>query len=714
MSPTDPLRAALETALGAQYEIVRLLGRGGMGAVYLARERALERTVAIKVLPPEIAVSAEAQERFRREARTAAKLTHPNIVPLHTFGEVEGMMYFVMGYVEGESLADRMQRDNELPPAEVRGILGAMADALHYAHRQGVIHRDIKPDNILLEAESGRPMLTDFGIAKASASQETLTELGTAIGTPHYMSPEQASGERDLDGRSDLYSLGVVGYAMLAGRVPFEGTSAQEVLVQHVTKAPPPLEATAPGVPKDLAKAIMRCLAKEPRSRWPDGNSLRDAVAEAGQADEVLIEKRSWFDGVLLGWMAPFSYLIILIGTLAQNISFGDENVYLMKSVGQIETMDDAGSQVLGFAIVFGFLWAFFSAPVLVIANLTLLRSHWGRLRQVQQMAFRQPSWWRGWYPRALRHPGSAARWLRLPLGIKLGQTLYDASTLFLMFTFVPAAAAALGMPGDQKDAYTDLAWPFLGELSVRWPFYGPLETGLVLACVAAYAVRFAWAKRKGLTAREAHRLAGGRALAPTYEAAAFWKKPHIAKLLLPESPEREAPTSEPETPEGYLAQVGDAARQLTGPSVELGNEAVAAARQLVAAVNALDKEIEQLARDVDPSEIPRLEEKLTALGDPDTESAAGREMRELLSNQLKLVRRMADALEHSTARRSRLMEMLNTLWLQMGNLRAEAARESLESEEVTGKIRAICEEIERHAEATEEIDQLVSPSETE
>ncbi len=192
MSPTDPLRAALERALGAHYEIVRLLGRGGMGAVYLARERALERTVAIKVLPPEVAVSAEAQERFRREARTAAKLTHPNIVPLHTFGEVEGMMYFVMGYVRGESLADRMRRYEKLPPDDARRILSAIADALDYAHRQGVVHRDIKPDNILLEQESGRPMLTDFGIAKAAASGETLTELGTAIGTPHYMSPEQS------------------------------------------------------------------------------------------------------------------------------------------------------------------------------------------------------------------------------------------------------------------------------------------------------------------------------------------------------------------------------------------------------------------------------------------------------------------------------------------------------------------------------------------
>ena len=247
----------------------------------------------------------------------------------------------------------------------------------------------------------------------------------------------------------------------------------------------------------------------------------------------------------------------------------------------------------------------------------------------------------------------------------------------------------------------------------MRW-LYGPLETGVVFACVTAYVLVFVWARRKGLTGREAHRLAGGRALAPTYEAAAFWKKPHIAKLLLPESTEREAETSEPETPEDYLTQVSDAARQLTGPCVELGKEAVAAASQLVAALKALDEEIAKLARDVDPPEIPRLEEKLTALGDPDTESAVGHEIRELLSNQLKLVRRMADVLEHSTARRSHLMEMLNTLWLQMGNLRAEAARESSESEQVTGKIRAICEEIERHAEATEEVDQLVSPSETE
>jgi serine/threonine-protein kinase len=313
LSQIDPLRAGLEQALGAQYEIIRLLGRGGMGAVYLAQERALERAVAIKVLPPEIATSAEAQERFRREARTAAKLTHPNIVPLHTFGEVEGMMYFVMGYVRGESLADRIRREETIPSDEVRRILGDMADALDYAHRQGVIHRDIKPDNILLEEESGRPMLTDFGIAKASASGETLTELGTAIGTPQYMSPEQASGEREIDGRSDLYSLGIVGYAMLSGRAPFDGTSAQEILVQHVTKAPPALGTVASNAPADLAKAITRCLAKAPDARWPDGASLREAVADTGQAEEAVLEKRAWFDGVFMGQLAPTGYFLALL-----------------------------------------------------------------------------------------------------------------------------------------------------------------------------------------------------------------------------------------------------------------------------------------------------------------------------------------------------------------------------------------------------------------
>src|SRR5262245_22720384 len=214
----DPLREALTNAIGFQYRIERLLGRGGMGAVYLAHELALDRDVAIKVLPPEHAGAPEVRDRFRREARTAARLSHPNIVPLHTFGEVAGLVYFVMGYVAGESLAARLHRQGPIPPEDARVLMVAVCDALDYAHRQGIVHRDIKPDNILIDDGSGTPLLTDFGIAKPTLGEAQLTSTGQVLGTPHYMSPEQALGRSDVDPRSDLYSLGVAAYEMVAGR----------------------------------------------------------------------------------------------------------------------------------------------------------------------------------------------------------------------------------------------------------------------------------------------------------------------------------------------------------------------------------------------------------------------------------------------------------------------------------------------------------------
>src|SRR5262245_14414442 len=195
-----------------------------MGAVYLAHELALDRDVAIKVLPPEHAGTAELRERFKREARTAARLTHPNIVPLHTFGEVSGLLYFVMGYVAGESLADRLQRGGKLEPEAARIFLASVCDALDYAHRQGIVHRDIKPDNILVDAERA-PHVTDFGIAKGMVADGTLTTAGQLIGTPYYMSPEQAMGSASVGPRSDLYSLGVVAFEMVSGQLPFRAAT---------------------------------------------------------------------------------------------------------------------------------------------------------------------------------------------------------------------------------------------------------------------------------------------------------------------------------------------------------------------------------------------------------------------------------------------------------------------------------------------------------
>lgn len=270
----DRLFLDFQSALAGRYALERELGRGGMGIVYLARDLRLERVVAIKLLPPDRAV-AERRERFLREARTAARLSHPHIIAIHAVEEIGEFVFFVMSFVDGETLGARVRRDGPLKPHDAARILREVAWALAYAHGQGVVHRDVKPDNVLLEGPSGRALVADFGIARSVQAPGVSAEH-ELIGTPEYMSPEQASGE-PLDGRSDLYSLGVVAYYALAGRLPFTSPTVAAILTQHLTKTPPPL--AVPGAPRHLVAAVERCLAKDPAQRFQSGEELAAALA---------------------------------------------------------------------------------------------------------------------------------------------------------------------------------------------------------------------------------------------------------------------------------------------------------------------------------------------------------------------------------------------------------------------------------------------------
>lgn len=278
---SDPLFLAFQLALAGRYSIDRELGRGGMGVVYLAREVHLDRPVAIKLLPPDRAAEPTLRERFLREARLAAKLSHPNIIPIHAVEDTGGFVFYVMAFVDGETLAERVRARGPLPGSEGTRVLREVAWALAYAHGQGLVHRDVKPDNILLESGTGRVLVADFGIAAAAgvAGPEGIA------GTPEFMSPEQALGGQ-IDARSDLYGLGATAFYLFSGRLPFDGASATEILAKQVTEPAPPLASLGLAVPRRLASLVDRCLAKDP------GHRPESALALAEQLGLALEQRR--------------------------------------------------------------------------------------------------------------------------------------------------------------------------------------------------------------------------------------------------------------------------------------------------------------------------------------------------------------------------------------------------------------------------------------
>lgn len=301
------LRSHVMRVLEAQYEVEKEVGRGGMGIVYKGRDKRLKRPVAIKLLPPELAFRSEIRSRFLREAEMAAQLSHPHIVPIYSVDEREGLVYFVMALVEGENLGTRIATRGPMAPEEARRILREVGDALAYAHEQNTVHRDIKPDNILIDAATGRTMVTDFGIARAvsEGAEAKLTATGIAIGTPAFMSPEQSAGDRDIDGRTDLYSLGVVAYQMLCGDLPFNATSTPALLVKHLSERPVPIEQRA-NVPADLARAVMLCLEKNPDDRFPDARAFVRAL-EGGGMPNLPVRAGNAYPQTQPQW-APASY----------------------------------------------------------------------------------------------------------------------------------------------------------------------------------------------------------------------------------------------------------------------------------------------------------------------------------------------------------------------------------------------------------------------
>ena len=656
----DSEATALAAALGSQYQVVRLIGRGGMGRVYLAREPFLDRQVAVKVLPAEFADTGDARERFLREARTAARLSHPNIVPLYTFGQAGSLLFFVMGYVEGESLESRLRREGRLDPEDARTIIAELADALDYAHRSGVVHRDLKPDNILLDAATGRAMLTDFGIAKQNAGPETLTRTGMIMGTPHYMSPEQAAADRTLDGRSDIYSLGVVAFRMLAGRLPFEGDNMQEVLTQHLTRPPTPLREIVPEVPSELSTAVARALAKDPAERWATARAMHSAVS--GDSDEAIPDD---LRGITDQGVRMFAIAAVL-GLLGYGLwLYGAMNPF--------------GAAVIAATGAF--------APAAAFVGAFILRRRYG-LRAVLSLWLRQPSFWAGWWPRFGRRPGDV--WDRLPPTARVMRR----HTTLAVLSYVPAVPFMMCMMR-----------PSFMTAHHRWVGLLPLLIAAAFVPVVLDNFRhLRWARAVGLSKSD-----GLRTISEPTFSRAFWSRPEIARVLLPVTTRTKAIEASPSGPRSIARELDELAlSEAASPYAELYRDAARAAHVADDEIAACDVELARLAADADPAERARIKASLDALGERvDGERAGKQEVRDLLDRQLAMFRQIEARQAEVSARRQRLVEHLRLLGLQIAHLRAQAAAVT-DTAEVTGRIRQLCQSLDARISGISEVNKLL------
>lgn len=639
---SDGLRAYLEV----QYELLRVLGSGGMGVVLLARERALERMVAIKVLRPDTAADVESRERFRREARTAARLTHPHIVPLHTFGDVGGELYFVMGYVDGETLATRLAREGRLSTDETSRILAEIAEALDYAHRAGTVHRDLKPENILLEAKSARALLTDFGIARDIGAAAALTSTGVIVGTPHYMSPEQASGDRTIDGRSDIYALGVIGYRMVSGSLPFGGTSAREVIARQIAAAPSPLPTTVHEEAPALAAAIGRALAKAPEDRWRTAGelatTLRSLDAE-GELGDTLYEVDGAVAGVALtslvaGALFPLGWLVgIVDGSFAAALG--------------------TWAAVAGIASMVGV------AVTWILARRGDPATRAMRMR----ISLRPPRWWSMWWPRRWRRPGDV--WDRLPRELRAVRWL----NMFSASILLPAQLGGVLWVFSPRGTEIIIGLLLRREQVITAVVGGSM---VLVAGVGGLMAFLSWRLRR----RFGVDLAALRRLQPLGNANPKWREPRYAAFLAA------APTAvRARSTESLL-------RDLQAAGVPLPDGILEARAATERALGALEREMRALREMVNAEEIQRLDQRLAALG------AGDGALRAMLESQRELLARAESRIAELGGLRARLDAQQALLHQQLIALR-DLAPSGGDLSEITGKLRAVNDDLRRLAE---------------